>query len=502
MQITTGYDFFELTKQGRKVPIVIDTQKLLNPHMLILGTTGTGKSHTIRYYLRQALATMAKVRFHVIDVHGDIEVPGASVVEFSEQAPYGLNPLFINPSVKFGGVHRCIRSFIRIINQASSTKLGVQQEDCIRNLLYDVFEEFGFDPEDSTTWSVNAYESRLVAGGASNRIYLEVPMADKDEAKGFGARWDPEKKLWWTHTENYKGELTKWKPAFKARTYPTLEDVVNYAREIHEQRFMGSDQRAIRALNEHHKAAQAHQRAMLNNLRDKRLGFSSDSDEKLQEAAANAIETYTAYVKSVRTGRELELMRKYQDVSLLKSSSIRLTNLLNTGIFKPKLPPFEAANQIWRYKLDAMEMEEKKMFVLFKLQELFSNAVQRGMQDDVVEIVILDELGMYTSAADTEKGEGIIGTIARESRKYGLGLWGATQTPTSVPESLFTAVATTIVLGIHDKYHKAAVPTMGIEDRLLKWIQPQVTIAVSIHEKRQAKARWRWVQLEQDLQPT
>jgi hypothetical protein len=503
MQITTGYDYFDLSKNNRKTPVVIDTKSLLNPHALILGTTGTGKSFTIRNYLRQALASGAKVHWHVIDVHGDLSVPGASVVEFSEQAPYGLNPLVINPDQKFGGVHRCIRAFIRVINQASTTKLGVQQEDCIRNMLLDVFEEFGFDPEDPSTWSVNAYESRLVAGGATNRIYLEVPIADKDTVKSFGGRWDPERKLWWTHTENYKGELTKWKPAFKPRAYPTLHDVVNYAKELHEQRFLGSDQRAVRALNEHHKAAQAYHRAQLNNLKEKRLGFNtSESDEKLEEAKENALDSYKTYLNSVRTGRELELLRKYQDPTLVKSSAIRLTNFLNTGIFKTKLPPFDPDNKIWRYKLDALEMEEKKMFVLFKLQELFSKAVQRGQQDDVVEIVILDELGMYTSSADGEKGEGIIGTIARESRKYGLGLWGATQTPTSVPESLFTAVATTIVLGIHEKFHKAAVPTMGIDDKLLKWIQPQVTIAVSVHEKGQAKARWRWVQLDRIVEPT
>lgn len=497
MQIKTGYDFFELTKQNRKVPVVMETKKLLNGHVLILGTTGTGKSHNIRYYVRQALESMVKVRFHVIDVHGDLEVPGASVVEFSEQAPYGLNPLVINPDVRFGGVYRCIRAFIRVVNQASGTKLGVQQEDCIRNMLLDVFEEFGFDPEDPATWSVNAYESRLVAGGATNRIYLEVPIADKDAAKAFGARWDPEKKLWWTHTENYKGELTKWKPAFKPRTYPTLNDVVNYAKELHEQRFMGSDQRAVRALAEHHKAAQAHQRALLNNLKDKRLGFTNEaSDEKLEEAKANALDTYKAYLNSVRTGRELELLRKYQDAGMVRSCAIRLTNFLNSGIFKEKTPPFDPNNMIWRYKLDPLELEEKKMLVLFKLQELFAKSVQRGEQPDVVEVVVLDELGMYTSSADNEKGEGIIGTIAREARKYGLALWAATQTPTSVPESLFTAVATTIILGINEKYYKAASTHMGIETRLLEWIQPQKTIAVQLREKGASKARWRWVQLQ------
>lgn len=495
MQIKTGLDYFEL-KNNRKVPVVLDTKKLINGHMLILGSSGTGKSHSIRYYVNQAVAAGLKIRFHIMDVHGDLVIPGASVVAFSEQASFGLNPLVINPDPEFGGVYRCIRTFIRVVNQASTTKLGVQQEDCIRNMLLDVFEEFGFDAEDASTWSMNAYQSRMVGGGASNRIYLEVPIAEKDAAKAFGARWDGEKKLWWTHTENYKGELTKWKPAFKARTYPTLKDVVDYAKDLHEQRFLGSDQRAVRALGNMNRVAQSHQKVVLADLKDRRLGFLSDSDEKLEESKLKAIEAYTDYIKSVRTGRELETLLKYQDPAVVRSSAIRLKNILSTGIFKPTLPPFDPENPIWRYKLNAVEGEEKKMLVLFKLQELFSSAMQRGEQDDVVEVVILDELGMYTSAADNEKGEGIIGTIAREARKFGLAMWAATQTPTSVPESLISAVATKIILGLDEKYWKPAVTSLRIDEKLLGWIQAHNTIAVQMKEKGSMKNRWWWVQLE------
>ena len=29
------------------------------------------------------------------------------------------------------------------------------------------------------------------------RFYLTVPFAQKDEAKGLGAKWDPARKLWY-----------------------------------------------------------------------------------------------------------------------------------------------------------------------------------------------------------------------------------------------------------------------------------------------------------------
>lgn len=38
----------------------------------------------------------------------------------------------------------------------------------------------------------------------STRLYLDVPYKEKDEAKSLGARWDPEKKKWYTtYKKNY-----------------------------------------------------------------------------------------------------------------------------------------------------------------------------------------------------------------------------------------------------------------------------------------------------------
>ena len=30
-----------------------------------------------------------------------------------------------------------------------------------------------------------------------SRIYLKVPFAEKEQAKGIGARWDGQRKAWW-----------------------------------------------------------------------------------------------------------------------------------------------------------------------------------------------------------------------------------------------------------------------------------------------------------------
>jgi hypothetical protein len=496
MRIKLGNNYFD-AKQGRAVPVVMDTSRLINAHMLIVGASGVGKSHTIRRMIRAGMRDDNKVRFHVFDVHGDLDIPGASVVQFSEQAPFGLNPFRVNPSREFGGVRRAIQSFIRIVNQASSTALGVKQESVLRNLLEDVYRDFGFDPEDPNTWVLNAYDQRLLSSGSDNRLYLQVPLAEKDDAKALGARWDAHIKHWWIPAHRYEGGITRWPPAYKERTYPTLQDVAAYAKRLYEERFLGSDQKAVRALGALNRAARQHQRKMLEAL--KQQGTTGVPDLEVVNALANArekaIEAYTEYVNAVRTGHELENLLKYDSPDVLKSVLDRLNNLKATGIFKSTPAPFEPSANVWRYKLNALSQEEKKMLVLFTLQEIFYRAVERGEQPDVCEIVVLDELGTYTGAQD-ENGDGVIGVIAREARKFGLALWAANQSPANVPESLTSSVGTKLVLGIDEMYWGAAVSKLRIEQRLLEWIQPHATFAAQLKERGNLKNRWWWVQLE------
>ena len=143
-----GHNYFD-ARQNKTTPILWDSQKLINGHVLIVGSSGVGKSHTIRKMIRRGIANDSSVRFHVFDVHGDLEIPGACEVQFSESSPYGLNPLRVNPDPHFGGVRKCIRNFLNTINRASVTALGVKQEAVISNLLIDVYREFGFEDRKS-----------------------------------------------------------------------------------------------------------------------------------------------------------------------------------------------------------------------------------------------------------------------------------------------------------------------------------------------------------------
>lgn len=46
----------------------------------------------------------------------------------------------------------------------------------------------------------------------TNITYLEVPYAEKDEAKLLGARWDPQQKKWYVPREIELTEFGRWLP--------------------------------------------------------------------------------------------------------------------------------------------------------------------------------------------------------------------------------------------------------------------------------------------------
>ncbi len=47
------------------------------------------------------------------------------------------------------------------------------------------------------------------------RIDLAVPFAEKDEAKKLGARWDPEKALWYVPEHANPAPFQRWMPSYR-----------------------------------------------------------------------------------------------------------------------------------------------------------------------------------------------------------------------------------------------------------------------------------------------
>jgi len=493
MQIRWGLD---AQNPNKGVPRYIewDSQRAVSGHMLICGMSGAGKTWTLRKVIKSMLSTSQKpVRVHIFDVHGDIKVEGQSTVMFSEQTSYGMNPLRVNSDPHFGGVRKRIQGFVATMNRVMR-QLGTKQEACLRNVLLDIYERHGFRQEDPSTCTVDETMARLISDGSDGRLYIDVPIAEKDEAKALGALWDGLQKCWWIAPDQYNGGLLRWSPKTLARTYPSIADALRMARHILQMAFLGTGAQAVTYLEVTNRAAQAYQKRRLEALRRGNAAF---VDEKLEadlaKAKAKAIETFNAYAEAITTGRELDSVMKYDSNEVLKSVVDRLENLNAVGVFKATPPPFDPKAPIWNYNIRALGLEERKLFVLFRLAEIFDAAVQRGEQDHISEVIVLDEAHIY---ADDDP-DNIINTIAKEARKFGVALICASQSPTHFTEDFIAAVATKVILGIDEMYWPGTQRKMRLTEDALKWVKPQKSILVQLKTKGETRNDWNWTVLDE-----
>lgn len=492
MKINFGIDAGQRTR-GNQVSVTWDSQVAVNGHLLMCGMTGAGKTFTLRKMVQQMRRTGDRsLRIHVMDVHGDIVIPDASTVMFSEQTKWGMNPLRVIDDPHYGGVRKRVQAFIATINKVMR-QLGTKQEAALRNILYDVYTRHGFKQDDPNTWAVEEGSERLISDGSDGRLYIDVPLGEKDDAKALGARWDLSLKCWYIPSDEYTGAVTRWSPKTLSRTHPSISDALRMARHILQMSFLGTGVEAVTNLEIANKAARAYQRKLLESLRRGEKGFTDDKlSTDLEKAKKKAVDTFAAYADSIATGKELGDVMKYDSTDVLKGVVDRLENLNAIGIFKSTAPPFDPNAQVWRYHIKALSMEERKLFVLFKLAEIFEAAVQRGEQPDICEIVILDEAHIY---ADDDP-ENIINTIAKEARKFGLALICASQSPTHFTEDFIAAVATKIILGIDEMYWRGSVSKMGLTLDQLAWIKPQSSMLIQLKTRGATKNDWRMTALE------
>lgn len=441
MQVNFGIDSANY-KNGTQV--IWNSKKVINAHMLVVGKTGTGKTHTLRKIIQEMIESCEpnkKFRVRIIDVHGDIEVPDCSTVKFSETSEFGFNPLAVNPDPEYGGVRRRIQSFISILNK-TSRKLGTKQEPALRNILKDLYAANGFFENDPKSWKIiDDYGRPIMHNG-------------------------------------------------KPKKYPTLEDAFRYANFKHNAMYLGSNNRTTLLLEKVNKLARKI------NLSQKKTYKALTPDEiaenkaQLKVIGEEATASFAEHILSIENGREFSDLLKYDSIETMKSIVNRLESLLASGIFKNKSPDFDSSSPVWRYNIKPIsDYDEKKMFVYFLLEEIYLKCFQDGEQDDVVEMVFLDEANLFFS----DEADNIINIISKEARKFGMGLCCASQSPTHFSEDFMSSVGTKVILGIDQLFWNGSVQKLKIEQKALEWIVPQKKLVVQINNKGELRNNFTWV---------
>lgn len=125
-----------------------------NPHVLITGNSGSGKTTMLREMIRY-LADRGKILF-VVDLHGDLHVPGIeeNYIEITARNPtYGINPFEFYPCPKNGGVGVQRENIVQIFKKSFVTSMGPMQEKVLKQLLTDTYAKVGISDKDVSTWN-------------------------------------------------------------------------------------------------------------------------------------------------------------------------------------------------------------------------------------------------------------------------------------------------------------------------------------------------------------
>lgn len=445
-QILIGNDFWKLRKDNQRLPVYWRESEVSNHHVGVAGTSGAGKTHWIRKFIT---GMPDDVEIDIFDYHGDIEIPGAKTVLFSESTRYGYNPLILNTDPHYGGVRRAVNDVIESIN-STSRKLGGNQEGVLRHLLTDSYMMKSIFADNPRSWS--------------KREATDAEIRQMMEARD------------WTGLRD---------------VYPALSDVINFAKRKLKALWMGIEdkdngRKALSAFDDYCRAMAAHHQ-----LRAKAYKMDVKSDEdlarlekRLEAAKSKALEAHTTFLDSLETGREFDEVMKYNSKDVMLSVITRLENLNATGIFNPNPPPFGNA-RIQRYVLKplAQSEDELKMFVRFRMRSIIREMMQRGESDGRLRrLIVLDESKKFND----EDGSNPINVIVNEMRKFGLAILLAGQSPAHFSTDFIKNAGTLLLLNLATSDWDEAARKLKIDVKDLKYLRPQETGAVRMLEKGQS----------------
>jgi type IV secretory pathway VirB4 component len=159
-----------------------DLEKAANPHMVILGTSGSGKTQTLKAIVWEMFRGF-QTRSIVLDFHGDQQLPGEICYPIHMASNYGINPLTINLDPEGGG------SKLQAISVAATLRralvMGTNQEGLLILMIQELYEQFGITQENRQSWVQgiphlgdlqDAIDCR-VEGGCKDAKALQIKLA-------------------------------------------------------------------------------------------------------------------------------------------------------------------------------------------------------------------------------------------------------------------------------------------------------------------------------------
>lgn len=407
-----------------------------NPHVLITGNSGSGKSTMLREVIRY-LDHRDKIIF-VVDLHGDLQVPGVpeNYIEITARNPkYGINPFEFYPCPRNGGVGVQRENIVQLFKKSFVTSMGPMQEKVLKQLLTDTYAKVGISDKDVSTWD------KPLPTMEDMKELVDTIL----ETINTGFQFEFVKRF---HYAGKQIEKLKKKIAFHQQELIEIQET--------------GEEKPTDKIQE-------------------RIGSFEDEIAELVEeldAKWEAYKQYRLFGKTTeRAGEDapsmdLQFYSQKDALRALETLSVYITALYETKVFHASIPPVVAG--VNRFDISGLEHSVQVFFTDVLLQKVFRAKKLKGEYDKYPSrprgtktdtYVVIDESKLILpTGKDKESPFQAMNRIASESRKYGLGLVLASQKPTHYPQELLTNIDLKVVLTTAPNDIPQAKKLLGIQD--------------------------------------
>ena len=156
---------------------------LPNGHALIIGSSGSGKTQTLKAIAYELPNLFPQIRIVIVDFHGDQELPGEICYHLDMESPHGINPLTIDKDTKGGGPALQAIAVAALMKKA--LVMGPIQEGLVLEVLVNCYSGKGITQVERKTWDralptfrdVRTELDKRIEGGCKESQKLALKLA-------------------------------------------------------------------------------------------------------------------------------------------------------------------------------------------------------------------------------------------------------------------------------------------------------------------------------------